>query len=72
MPFAPRCPEPLQPEGSNPVLFEFIRMPDSSGFGSNAESGQVIPARFDDRPVNFTSQMYLDDHPPIAGGREVL
>jgi len=25
-------PEPLQPDGSNTVLYEFIRMPDSAGF----------------------------------------
>ena len=64
-------PEPLEPDGSNRVLCEFIRMPDSSGFGSYTESGLVIPARFDDEPVNFTAQMYLDDHPPVAGGREI-
>jgi len=64
-------PEPLQPDGSNQVLCEFIRMPDSSGFGSYTEAGLVIPARFNDKPINFTAQMYLDDHPPIAGGREI-
>lgn len=64
-------PEPLQPDGSNRVLYEFIRMPDSSGFGNYTESGQVIPARFGDQQVNFTAQMYLDDHAPIAGGREI-
>jgi len=64
-------PEPLQADGSNRVLCEFIRMPDSSGFGSYTESGLVIPAQFNDRPVNFTAQMYLDDHPPIAAGREI-
>ncbi len=64
-------PEPLQPDGSNRVLCEFIRMPDSSGFGSYTESGLVIPARFGEQAVNFTAQMYLDDHPPIAGGREI-
>ena len=26
-------PEPLEPDGSNTVLYEFIRMPDSTGFG---------------------------------------
>ncbi|SIT51204.1 putative acetoacetate decarboxylase (fragment) [Paraburkholderia piptadeniae] len=36
-------PEPLQPDGSNTALFEFIRMPDSSGFGDYTESGVVIP-----------------------------
>jgi acetoacetate decarboxylase len=64
-------PEPLEPEGSNRVLYEFIRMPDSSGFGDYTESGIVIPAKYKGEPVNFTAQMYLDDEPPISGGREV-
>jgi acetoacetate decarboxylase len=64
-------PEPLQPDGSNQVLYEFIRMPDSAGFGDYTESGVVIPAKLRGEPVNFTAQMYLDDEPPIAGGREI-
>ncbi len=64
-------PEPLEPDGSNLVMYEFIKMPDSSGFGNYTESGVVIPALFKGEPVNFTAQMYLDDEPPIAGGREI-
>ncbi|MGC8508657.1 MAG: acetoacetate decarboxylase [Thiomonas sp.] len=64
-------PEPLEPDGSNTVLYEFIRMPDSAGFGSYTESGVVIPAHFQGEAVNFTAQMYLDDEPPIAGGRKI-
>jgi acetoacetate decarboxylase len=64
-------PEPLLPDGTNTVLYEFIRMPDSAGFGDYTESGVVIPATFEGKPVNFTAQMYLDDEPPIAGGREI-
>jgi len=64
-------PEPLEPDGSNTVLYEFIRMPDSTGFGDYTESGIVIPAKFGDEHVNFTAQMYLDCDPPIAGGREI-
>lgn len=64
-------PEPLAPDGSDTVLYEFIRMPDSSGFGDYTESGIVIPCRLGDEAVNFTAQMYLDCEPPIAGGREV-
>lgn len=64
-------PEPLEPDGSNHVLYEFIRMPDSSGFGDYTESGVVIPCKFQGESVNFTAQMYLDDEPPIAGGREI-
>ncbi|HEY9773665.1 MAG TPA: acetoacetate decarboxylase [Planktothrix sp.] len=64
-------PEPLTPDGSNTVLYEFIRMPDSSGFGDYTESGIVIPCKFGDESVNFVAQMYLDCEPPIAGGREI-
>ena len=64
-------PEPLVPDGSNTVLYEFIRMPDSSGFGDYTESGIVIPCTYKGEPVNFIAQMYLDCEPPIAGGREI-
>jgi acetoacetate decarboxylase len=64
-------PEPLEPDGSNSVSYEFIRMPDSAGFGDYTESGLVIPALLKGEAMNFTAQMYLDDEPPIAGGREI-
>ncbi len=64
-------PEPLEPDGSNTVVYEFIRMPDSSGFGDYTESGVVIPATYRGEHVNFTAQMYLDCDPPIAAGREI-
>lgn len=64
-------PEPLEPDGSNTVMYEFIRMPDSAGFGDYTETGTVIPALLHGEHVNFTAQMYLDDEPPIAGGREI-
>ncbi len=64
-------PEPLEPDGSNEIFFEFIKMPDSFGFGDYVESGVVIPCMFNGERVNFTSQMYLDCHPPIVGGREI-
>ena len=63
-------PEPLELDGDF-VKFEFIRMPDSTGFGDYTESGQVIPVTFQGRPGNYTHCMYLNDHPPIAGGREL-
>lgn len=63
-------PEPLVPVG-NVVNFEFMKMPDSSGFGDYTESGTVIPCTFNGEPCNFTVQMYLDDEPPISGGREI-
>lgn len=63
-------PEPLVPVG-NVVNFEFMKMPDSSGFGDYTESGTVIPCTFNGEPCSFTVQMYLDDEPPISGGREI-
>jgi acetoacetate decarboxylase len=63
-------PEPLQIEG-DVVKFEFIRMPDSTGFGDYTESGQVIPVSFQGRKGGYTHCMFLNDHPPIAGGREL-
>jgi acetoacetate decarboxylase len=63
-------PEPLQV--TDPLVkFEFIRMPDSTGFGDYTESGQVIPVSFQGRKGTYTHCMFLDDHPPIAGGREL-
>jgi acetoacetate decarboxylase len=54
------------------VSFEFIRMPDSSGFGNYTESGQVIHVLGPDgKPGTYTHMMYLDDEAPIAAGREI-
>jgi acetoacetate decarboxylase len=68
-------PEPLEPVGDT-VNYEFIRMPDSTGFGDYTETGQVIPVRFKDKDGvvqegGFVHAMYLDDNSPIAGGREI-
>jgi len=63
-------PEPL--EVTEPVVaYEFIRMPDSSGFGDYTESGQVIPVSYQGEKASYVHSMYLDDHAPIAGGREI-
>ncbi|HYZ21510.1 MAG TPA: acetoacetate decarboxylase [Rhodopila sp.] len=63
-------PAPL--EVDEPVVkYEFIRMPDSTGFGDYTETGQVIPVRFRGRRGGYTHCMFLNDHPPIAGGREL-
>ena len=35
-------PEPLEPNPDGHVLYEWIRMPDSSGFGDYTESGVVM------------------------------
>lgn len=63
-------PAPL--EVTEPIVkYEFIRMSDSTGFGDYTESGQVIPVTFNGAKGGFVHAMYLDDHSPIAGGREL-
>jgi acetoacetate decarboxylase len=64
-------PEPLVPDGSNHVFYEWINMPDSSGFGSYHESGLVIPCKLAGEAVNYTCMMFLNDEPPISAGREI-
>ena len=66
-----QLPEPLEPLDQPLVHYEWINMPDSTGFGSYTESGLVIPCRFKGEEVSFVSQMYLDDDPPIVAGREI-
>ncbi|HEY4252641.1 MAG TPA: acetoacetate decarboxylase [Roseomonas sp.] len=63
-------PEPLQVEEPL-VKYEFIRMPDSTGFGDYTETGQVIPVSLDGRKGGYTHCMFLNDEGPIAGGREL-
>jgi acetoacetate decarboxylase len=63
-------PEPLE-VGAPIVKYEFIRMPDSTGFGDYTETGQVIPVSFRGRKGGYTHCMFLNDDPPIAGGREL-
>lgn len=53
------------------VKYEFIRMPDSTGFGDYTESGQVIPVRLNGEAGGYVHAMFLDDDPPIAAGREL-
>lgn len=63
-------PEPL--EVVEPLVkYEFIRMPDSTGFGDYTETGQVIPVRYRGEAGSYVHSMYLDDEAPIAGGREI-
>jgi acetoacetate decarboxylase len=66
-----QLPEPLEPLDAPRVVYEWIKMPDSSGFGDYTESGVVIPCRLNGEDVNFVAQMYLDDEAPIAAGREI-
>ena len=63
-------PEPLE-VGEPVVKYEFIRMPDSTGFGDYTESGQVIPVSFAGQRGSYVHSMFLDDYAPIAGGREL-
>jgi acetoacetate decarboxylase len=63
-------PEPLEVVGDT-VNYEFIRMPDSTGFGDYTETGQVIPVRFRGadgvvQEGSYVHAMYLDDNSPIA------
>jgi acetoacetate decarboxylase len=63
-------PAPL--EMTEPIVkFEFIRMPDSTGFGDYTECGQVIPVSFRGERGAYVHAMFLNDYPPIAGGREL-
>jgi len=65
-------PEPLQFDEREPLVkYEFIRMPNSTGFGDYTETGQVIPVTFEGRKGGYTHCMFLNDEPPIAGGREL-
>jgi acetoacetate decarboxylase len=63
-------PEPLQVTEAV-VKYEFIRMPDSTGFGDYTESGQVIPVSFGGQRGGYVHSMFLNDEAPIAGGREL-
>jgi acetoacetate decarboxylase len=64
-------PEPLQLPGEPIVKYEFIRMPDSTGFGDYTESGQVIPVTLGGVAGGYVHSMYLNDEGPIAAGREL-
>src|SRR4029450_3718934 len=69
-----RAPEPLEVVG-DPVNYEFIRMPDSTGFGAYTETGEVIPVRFKDakgevQEGGYVHAMYLADNSRSAGRRE--
>ncbi|WP_413691759.1 acetoacetate decarboxylase [Psychromonas sp. KJ10-2] len=63
-------PEPLQFD--QPIVkFEVIKMEDFRGFGSFTESGQVIPVTLDGQAGKYVHQMYLNNFPAIAAGREI-
>ena len=63
-------PAPL--EVAEPIVkYEFIRMPDSTGFGDYTETGQVIPVSFRGKRGGYSHCMFLNDEAPLAGGREL-
>jgi acetoacetate decarboxylase len=64
-------PEPLEPAPGNIAYYAWMKMPDASGFGDYEESGSGILALYKGQPCKFSVQMYLDDEPPITGGREI-
>ncbi|KMO38075.1 acetoacetate decarboxylase [Methylobacterium tarhaniae] len=64
-------PEPLEPAPGNLASYEWMKMPDSSGFGDYEESGSAIAATWNGEPCTYSVQMYLDDEPPISAGREI-
>ncbi len=53
------------------VKYEFIRMPSGTGFGDYTESGQIIPVKFNSVEGAYSHAMFLDDGPPLYGGREL-
>jgi acetoacetate decarboxylase len=63
-------PEPLEPSGDM-VTVQWVDLPDGEGFGAYATASQVIPCTFKGEVCNFLSQMYVDNTPPLAGGREI-
>ena len=63
-------PEPLEPAGDT-VAVQWLDLPDGEGFGAYAAAAQIIPCTFAGKPCNFVSQMYVDNAPPLAGGREI-
>jgi len=60
-------PEPL--ELAEPVVnYEFIRMPDSTGFGDYTESGQVIPVSYQGQAGSFVIRCFSMIIRPLQAG----
>ena len=53
------------------VKYEFILMPIYKAFGDYTELGQVIPVKFRGQEGGYCHAMFLNDGPPIYGGREL-
>ncbi len=63
-------PEPLEPDGDI-VSVQWLDLPDGEGFGAYQAALQAIPCLFKGEKCNFLTQMYVDNCPPLAGGREI-
>lgn len=63
-------PEPLEPDG-DVVSVQWLDLPDGEGFGAYSAALQAIPCTFNGEKCNFLTQMYVDNCPPLAGGREI-
>ena len=63
-------PEPLKVV--KPIVkFEFIKMPDASGFGNYSLVAQNIEVEYNGVEGTYAHAMYLDNLTPIAAGREI-
>jgi len=65
-------PRPLQPAEGNRVTIEWRRMSEVSGFGPYVEVGHSVACSFEDKPVIYVVQAFLDSESPTLAGREIL
>ena len=63
-------PEPLA-VGEPLVKFELMKMPNVTGLGSFAESGQVLRVEYEGQPADYLHAIYVDSLASIASGREI-
>lgn len=63
-------PEPLMPDGDT-VSIQWLDLPDGEGLGAYSAALQAIPCTFNGEKCNFLTQMYVDNCPPLTGGREI-
>ncbi len=63
-------PQPLKV--INPIVkFQFINMPDATGFGEYKSVSQLIEVELNGKTGLYAYNMYLDNLAPIAAGREI-
>lgn len=63
-------PEPLEPDG-DVVSAQWLDLPDGEGFGAYSAALQAIPCTLNGEKCSFLTQMYVDNCPAQAGGREI-